>query len=336
MLELKDIEVSLNQKKILNSVSLQVNDGEFVSILGPSGCGKSTLLKTICGFIPHEAGKIILDDICIDALDINLRNIVMVFQDLRLFPNMLAWENVAFPMKMRGVKKAERKANAYELLQQVNLVGLENRKITQLSGGQQQRVALARAFAAKSKYLLLDEPFSGLDEELKGEMRDLLCSLHKQHRLSVIFVTHDKHEALMVSDRIAVMDNDEILQYGTPVELYEYPKTIRVARYFGERNFIDGEIIKNKFISNDLMFYTKEEDGKYIACIPYNATNINSNGIPFKVEKLQYIGQTIKITVCKNNLSLVFLVNSLNKKDIDNNNIVNLEIDFKKMVYLKQ
>lgn len=210
MLKVEHVEVALGAKQILRNISLEVADGEFLALIGPSGCGKSTLLKTICGIIAPCAGHIFLDRTCLDRVPINHRNIVMLFQDLRLFPNMLAWENVAFPLKMRGVKKEERKAKAYDWLRQVSLNGLENRKIYELSGGQQQRVALARAYAASPKQLLLDEPFSSLDEDLKIEMRQLLIKLHKTHHISVIFVSHDRAEAKMLSDRVIVMKDGQL------------------------------------------------------------------------------------------------------------------------------
>lgn len=212
MLKIKGIDVFLGNKQILKSVDLEVKKGEFLSLLGASGCGKSTLLKTVCGFTEHQSGTISIDGECIDKVPIHLRNTVMVFQDLRLFPNMLAWENVAFSLKMRKVKKDERKKVAYDLLKQVELEGLEHRKVYELSGGQQQRVALARAFAAKPRILLLDEPFSGLDEDLKVEMRKLLLELHKKHGITIIFVTHDKAEAMTLSDRVVTMCEGVIIK----------------------------------------------------------------------------------------------------------------------------
>lgn len=331
MLELRNLDVYLNENQILKSVNLQINHGEFVSLLGPSGCGKSTLLKTICGFLPHRSGSIFSDGQCIDSRPIHLRNIVMVFQDLRLFPNMLAWENVAFPLKMQGCPKSERKKLAYELLDQVNLRGLENRKIDQLSGGQKQRVALARAFAAKPQYLLLDEPFSGLDDELKEEMRELLCCMHKKYKNTVIFVTHDKHEALTLSDRIAVMDKGEILQFGTPRDVYERPQNIRIAEYFGERNFIEGEIIGGKFLSGILQLKTDKADGRYLACIPYNAAKISEEGLDFKVEKIQYMGQSNKINVNNGNVQLCFMANSESVYALGT--AVRLKLDASKILY---
>ena len=217
MLKIENASAALGGKQILDNISLDLGDGEFLALLGASGCGKSTLLKTICGFVPLQAGHIYVDGVCVDTMPVHLRNIVMVFQELRLFPNMLAWENVAFPMKMRKVKKEERKPEAYEWMKLVNLEGFENSKVYDLSGGQQQRVALARAFAAKPKILLLDEPFSGLDEDLRIEMQNLLAGLHKKNNISIIFVTHDKQEAKTLSDKIVVMKDGRLDQAGKEV-----------------------------------------------------------------------------------------------------------------------
>lgn len=210
MLKIEKISVRLGDKQILDNLNLEIQDGEFLSLLGPSGCGKSTLLKAICGFVPLQSGKIYIGEHRIDQLAVHLRNIVMVFQDLRLFPHMVAWENVAFPLKMQKIGKQERKDKAYEWLKLVNLEGLEHRKIYALSGGQQQRVALARAFAARPKILLLDEPFSGLDEDLRREMQHLLMVLHQKHQINIIFVTHDQNEARILSDRIVMMNEGQV------------------------------------------------------------------------------------------------------------------------------
>lgn len=333
MLKLENINVSLNQKHILDSINLQINDDEFISVLGPSGCGKSTLLKTICGFVPHQTGSILNNNVSIDNTPVYQRNIVMVFQDIRLFPNMLVWENVAFPLKMKGISRQERKRQAYDLLGQVNLDGFENRKISQLSGGQQQRVALVRAFAAHPQYLLLDEPFSGLDEELKIEMRQLLCDLQKAHHISVVFVTHDKQEALMISNKIAVMNGGRILQLGTPKKVYEEPESIQVAEYFGDRNFLKGRVLNGNFKSDFLEFAAEEADGEYCACIPCNAITVTSNGLPFKVKEVRYMGQRNKVTVSRGTLKISLMVNSLHH--YAENDRIFLDIDQSKILYFR-
>jgi len=210
-LELKRLTVELGGKEILHSLDCRVEDGCFLSLLGPSGCGKSTLLKTVAGILPQSGGEVWMGGRCVDDLPPHRRGAVIVFQDMRLFPHLTAEENVAFPLKMRGVSRQERRRRALELLERVQLGGLGGRRPHQLSGGQQQRVALARALAAQPNLLLLDEPFSGLDEELRGQMRDLVRRLHDETGCTTLLVTHDREEARVLSDRILRMEAGRLL-----------------------------------------------------------------------------------------------------------------------------
>ncbi len=209
-LNIDNLTVSLNGNVILKNLSLSVNEGEFISLVGSSGCGKSTLLKTIAGINCAESGSIRIDGKLVNDVPAYRRGTVIVFQDMRLFPNMTVADNVAYPLKIRGVGKAERLKKAEELLEDVQLYGLGNRRIWQLSGGQQQRVALARALAAGPNLLLLDEPFSSLDEDLREDMRQLIKSLHKQFGITTIMVTHDIGEAIAMSDRVIRMSSGKI------------------------------------------------------------------------------------------------------------------------------
>lgn len=209
MLEIKNISVTLGNSLVLDDFSLIAETGEFVTVLGKSGCGKSTLLKAINGFVDYESGSIFLDHTCLDDMPVHKRGIVMVFQDVRLFPHLTVWENIAFGLKMQGVKKEQRKKTALEWIEKVALTGLENRKPHELSGGQQQRVALARAYAANPKVLLMDEPFSGLDEEIRLEMGSLTKSLNRKNNTTVLFVTHDREEAYRLSDRVVILNHQE-------------------------------------------------------------------------------------------------------------------------------
>lgn len=204
------LNVKLQKDEILNQVSLEIYDGEFVSLLGPSGCGKTTLLKSIAGLLEVESGDIRLDGVSLNDVPPEKRGTVVVFQDLRLFPHLTVEKNIMFPMELRKVPKEVQKKTVKKLLEDVQLSGFEQRKIRQMSGGQQQRVALARALAANPKVLLLDEPFSGLDEELRVEMAALVKKLHDEWKITTILVTHDKREALQLSDRIVTMSNGEI------------------------------------------------------------------------------------------------------------------------------
>ena len=246
-LNVKDLTVELGGKTILSRLSLDVKEGEFMSLLGSSGCGKSTLLKTIAGILPAKEGQINLGGRDITKLAPHKRKAVIVFQDMRLFPNMTVWENVAFPLKMQGVPKAERLADAARYLEMVQLGGFEKRRVGTLSGGQQQRVALARALCAKPSLLLLDEPFSSLDENLRDEMRSLVRSLHDKTHMTTVMVTHDRKEALSMSDRVALMLHGEILQCGSPNELLHEPASPAVSAYFGDDVYIQGKLENGVF-----------------------------------------------------------------------------------------
>lgn len=210
---LTDINVELGKKHILKNVSLEVKTGQLISLLGSSGCGKSTLLKTVAGIIEPYSGDVLIDGKSVLGVPVHRRGAVIVFQDLRLFPHMTVAENVEFALKMSGMKKQQYRQIAREQLAKVRLEGLEDRRISQISGGQMQRVALARAFAVRPSVMLLDEPFSSLDEELRLEMGNLLLELQRESELTTVLVTHDTQEARRLSDAIAYMKDGEIVRY---------------------------------------------------------------------------------------------------------------------------
>ena len=210
---LTDINVELGKKHILKNVSLEVKTGQLISLLGSSGCGKSTLLKTVAGIIEPYSGDVLIDGKSVLGVPVHRRGAVIVFQDLRLFPHMTVAENVEFALKMSGMKKQQYRQIAREQLAKVRLEGLEDRRISQISGGQMQRVALARAFAVRPSVMLLDEPFSSLDEELRLEMGNLLLELQRESELTTVLVTHDTQEARRLSDAIACMKDGEIIRY---------------------------------------------------------------------------------------------------------------------------
>ena len=208
-----DINVELGKKHILKNVSLEVKTGQLISLLGSSGCGKSTLLKTVAWIIEPSSGDVLIDGKSVLGVPVHRRGAVIVFQDLRLFPHMTVAENVEFALKMSGMKKQQYREIAREQLEKVRLEGLEDRRISQISGGQMQRVALARAFAVRPSVMLLDEPFSSLDEELRLEMGNLLLELQRESELTTVLVTHDTKEARRLSDAIAYMKDGEIVRY---------------------------------------------------------------------------------------------------------------------------
>ena len=262
-LEVKNLSVVLEGQPILRQVSLDVEEGEFVSLLGPSGCGKTTMLKTIAGLLPVSGGGIFLGGQEVTAVPTHKRGAVVVFQDLRMFPHMTAVENVAFPLKMQGIPRKERLKIASEYLKKVHLEGREDQPVSQMSGGQQQRVALARALAAKPKLLLLDEPFSALDENLREDMRRLVKSLQRELGVTTLLVTHDRGEALSMSDRVALMFEGSIAQYDRPEAVYTSPATRQAADYFGDCTYLPGKVSEGRFRWKSLEFTVKAAEGSY-------------------------------------------------------------------------
>jgi putative spermidine/putrescine transport system ATP-binding protein len=226
----------------LSEVSLSVAAGEFVTILGPSGSGKTTLLKVIAGFETADLGRILIDHADITELDPAQRNIGMVFQNYALFPHMNVARNIAYPLAMRGTPKAEIATRVKEALDMVELGGMAERLPKQLSGGQQQRVALARATVFQPRLLLLDEPFGALDRKLREQMQIEVRRLQRRLGVTTLFITHDQEEALVMSDRIAVMDKGRVLQVGPPNEIYEAPANPFVADFIGESNIFAGVV----------------------------------------------------------------------------------------------
>lgn len=251
-LEFDHISLALGGKTILDDVTFDVRDREFVSVLGESGAGKSTTLKVIAGLIFQDGGRVLFDSDEVDELPAHKRGCAIVFQDIRLFPNMSARDNVAFPLKMQHVVKAERLKTADELLAAVQLEGMGDRRTTELSGGQQQRVALARALAAKPRAMLLDEPFSGLDEQLRDDMRQLVSRLHDKFAMTTIMVTHDADEALTMSDRIVYMSEGRVQQVGSPADLLLHPANELVSSCFGDTSAIKGRVADGMFHAGKL------------------------------------------------------------------------------------
>ncbi|MEO5970536.1 MAG: polyamine ABC transporter ATP-binding protein, partial [Bdellovibrionia bacterium] len=238
-----------------------IREGEFFSLLGPSGCGKTTLLRMLGGFETPSAGEIHLDGKRVDHLPANQRQFNTVFQRYALFPHLSVWENVAFGLKMKKVAAPELKTRVEEALALVQMETFGSRDIGTLSGGQQQRIALARALINRPKILLLDEPLSALDLKLRQQMQVELLALQRRLKHTFIFVTHDQEEALALSDRIAVMNGGVVEQVGTPQEIYEYPRTLFVARFIGSINSIDVEVRETRADVITLAGVTKTSTG---------------------------------------------------------------------------
>ncbi len=229
-------------RTVLADVSLSLTEGEFVSLLGPSGCGKTTLLRLVAGFERPDGGHVLLDGRDITAMPAAKRNMGMVFQAYSLFPNMTAEENVGFGLRVRGETTNARGKRAREMLELVGLAEHMQKFPHQLSGGQQQRVALARALAIRPALLLLDEPLSALDAQVRVQLRDEIRRIQREIGVAALFVTHDQEEALSISDRVAVMDSGRIAQLGEPAAIYEEPQSLFVARFVGQMAEFNAEI----------------------------------------------------------------------------------------------
>ncbi len=223
----------------VDDVTLEIREGEFFSMLGPSGCGKTTSLRMIAGFETPDSGRVVLQGADVTTVSANRRAVNMVFQQYALFPHMSIYDNVAFGLKMKRVPHGDHRGRVQELLQVVDLEGLENRRPRQLSGGQQQRVALARALVNRPAALLLDEPLGALDVKLRKHMQLELKRIQHELGTTFVYVTHDQEEALAMSDRIAVMNRGRVEQLGTPREIYDHPSTAFVADFIGSLNALE-------------------------------------------------------------------------------------------------
>jgi putative spermidine/putrescine transport system ATP-binding protein len=226
----------------IDGLDLSVAPGELVAVIGASGSGKSTVLKLAAGFLAPARGRVVIDGADVTGAPPRMRELGVVFQAYALFPHMTALENVAYPLKVRGVDRRGRREQAMRMLALVGLETLAGRRPDQLSGGQQQRVALARALVFRPRALLLDEPLSALDAALRAEMRDEIRRLQREHAIATLHVTHDQEEALSMADRVVVMREGRIEQAGTPRQLYESPRTRWVASFVGRANLWDGVV----------------------------------------------------------------------------------------------
>jgi len=242
-LELQNLHRDFGTVKALDGIEIELGEGEFLSLLGPSGCGKTTALRLVAGFDRPDAGRIVIDGKDITGVPPNKRDMGMVFQAYSLFPNMTARQNVAFGLRIRGKKRADRDGRVNELLELVGLGHAGDRYPHQLSGGMQQRVALARALAIEPRVLLLDEPLSALDAKVRVQLREEIRRIQLELGITTLYVTHDQEEALSVSDHVAVMYGGRIEQMGSPAEMYSAPATPFVAEFIGTMNRFEGTVV---------------------------------------------------------------------------------------------
>ena len=304
----------------LKGVSLDIKEGEFFTLLGPSGCGKTTLLRMIAGFNSIEGGEFYFGDKLINTVPAHKRDIGMVFQNYAIFPHLTVEENVAYGLKARKVPKDEIGPRVEKALELVQIQHLAKRKPNELSGGQQQRVALARAFVIEPSVLLMDEPLSNLDAKLRVQMRTVIKKLQRQLGITTIYVTHDQEEALAISDRIAVMNAGEIMQCGSPTEIYAKPQNPFVAGFIGVSNFLgctvseDGEVS----IENELDIHvplSKRYSGKAILSARPEQLFFAESGMPGEVQFSTFLGDFVEYEV-KLDMGQTLIVNEYTKDTI--------------------
>ena len=257
IVELKHVGKRYGDTQVLKDVNIEIEQGKFYTLLGPSGSGKTTILRAIAGFLDVSEGEVLFDGKRINDVPANQRKVNTVFQDYALFPHLNVFDNVAFGLRLHRMSKETIKTKVTDALKMVRLQGYADREISELSGGQQQRVAIARAIVLEPQVLLLDEPLSALDAKLRKDMQYELRELQERLGITFLFVTHDQEEALALSDEIFVMNDGQVQQSGTPVDIYDEPVNHFVADFIGESNIIQGHMIKDFLV---------EFNGKQFEC----------------------------------------------------------------------
>lgn len=299
VLHLEEVEKTYNSEFTLAPLELTIEEGEFFTLIGPSGCGKTTLLKVIAGLVTPDRGTLYHKGHDITEVLAEKRHFAMMFQQPHLFPHMTVEQNVSFGLRMKKVPKLERTRKAKEALRQVGLEAFLNRYPSELSGGQQQRVSLARALVVEPELLLLDEPFSALDPQLKEEMQQLVKQLQKQLRITTICVTHDQQEAFLLSDRMAVMKEGKILQVGAPHMLYSHPETREVARFLGHENVLTAQE------AAALIPLIPTVRDNQLVIIPSEAIRFEEIGTRGVIRQIQLQKDTALVTVAVSELEVV-------------------------------
>lgn len=305
MLQVKSVEKKFGDRPILKGISLEIQEGEFVTLLGASGSGKTTLLRVIAGFEKAESGEVWMGGVRIDQEPPYRRPVNTVFQNYALFPHLNVEENVAYGLKAKRVPRGEIAPRVAEALKMVKMQEYSQRKPARLSGGQQQRVALARALVNRPKVLLLDEPLSALDANLRRDMQSELKLLQQQVGITFLFVTHDQEEAMALSDRIALLKGGLLEQIGTPEEIYRKPASEYVAQFIGQTNLLRCLVRGGMAQMGDLSWKVALPDGKAVfslrpECVRASAGASRSDGnvsFPVLVERRRYEGATDSLEV---------------------------------------
>ncbi len=305
VISLKNISVQFDGESVLNGITLDIRDKEFVTFLGPSGCGKTTTLRIIGGFQEADAGDVFFEGKRINDLPPHKRKVNTVFQKYALFPHLNVYENIEFGLKISGVPEPERRERIRDMLELVNLMGFETRAVQHLSGGQQQRVAIARALVNHPKVLLLDEPLGALDLKLRKEMQVELKRIQQSMEITFVYVTHDQEEALTMSDTVVVMKDGQILQVGAPQDVYNEPVNAFVADFIGESNIIDGvmltdfvvEFAGHVFNCVDKGFDEKEDVHVVVRPEDIKVVHVDDGDIDGIVESVIFKGVHYEMTV---------------------------------------
>ena len=276
---------------VVKDLNLELPKGEFLTMLGPSGSGKTTCLMMLAGFETATHGDILLDGVSINHIPPHQRGLGMVFQNYALFPHMTVAENLAFPLEVRKIAKAEREAKIMRALDMVEMGSFTGRRPSQLSGGQQQRIALARALVFEPELVLMDEPLGALDKQLREKMQFEITNLAHALGITVVYVTHDQTEALTMSDRVAVFNDGRIQQLASPDSLYEEPENSFVAQFIGENNTLDGVVKK----LSKTMAVVQLDDGSLIDCKPVNVEKVGDRTrVSIRPERVEYNKKRIK------------------------------------------
>jgi len=296
----------------VDRINMSIAKGQLVAMLGPSGCGKTTTMKMLAGLLEPSGGDVLFGGASVLDIPAEKRPVAMVFQKPLLFPHMSIGDNVAFGLRMRGVDKKTRKRRVSEMMELVRLPGMEERRPGQLSGGQEQRISLARALITEPDILLLDEPLSQLDANLRIEMRDLIRSIQAELGITSVFVTHDQEEAVMLADRIALMLVGRIQQDGLPQQFYEQPATQAVARFFGTKNFVPGTVSGRRFESvlGTLQLGHDHADGEGLLVIRQEAIEIGPGENSFEaiVGRTMYLGTHVRVWARAGDVEMQFTV----------------------------
>ncbi|SEB84104.1 ABC transporter ATP-binding protein [Paenibacillus sp. GP183] len=285
----------------VTDISFEVRKGELITLLGPSGCGKTTVLRSVGGFLDADSGDILIEGKSVLKAPPEKRPTSMVFQGYNLWPHMTVYENLAFGLKIRKIKKNEIEQAVSDVLNLVRLPGAERKYPGQLSGGQQQRVAVARSLLLKPAVLLLDEPFSALDAKLRHEMREELREIQSKTGLTMVFVTHDQEEALSISDRIVVMNQGHIEQIASPQEIYDDPNSLFVAQFIGKMNFLKGVVAADQVVVGQLALpNSKNFSGNVIVAIRPEDVNLHGeveHGLSGSIKQIMVLGHYAEVSI---------------------------------------